>query len=313
MESGELVSIIVPVYNTETYLPVCITSLLRQTHTAWELLLVDDGSTDGTPDVCRQWAARDGRIRVLHSSHAGPGVARNTGLGEARGDYVYFMDSDDWLEAEGLAAMLAAMHDREADIVVCGASFDYPGRTKSVRHVPADAVLSREEALERIITGRLPSYLWMMLFRRAVVQEPFADIPCFEDYATVYKWFAHARQVAVTARGWYHYVQREGSILHTFRRDRYLLSVHQQRHDYIASHHLMDEPANRANTVRNLLKLAKDFARKPIDTAERQEFVTQVRDVLAGYLPVRPAGLGLKRWLRLQLLLRSVPLFVRCV
>ena len=96
---------------------------------------------------------------------------------------------------------LDVLQHQDVDIVVSGAFFDYPSRTKVVRHTKTDCLLTRDEALKRIITGRLPSYLWMLLLRRTVVQEPFVDIPCFEDYATAYKWFAHTRRVALMAKG----------------------------------------------------------------------------------------------------------------
>ena len=310
MRTDEMISIIVPVYNVGQYLRVCVESLLRQTYAAWELLLVDDESTDGSREACDAWAQRDERIRVVHQRHAGAAVARNMGMAEASGDILYFMDSDDWIEPDALESMLETMNRFDADIVVCGAFFDYPSRTKVVRHAASDCVLPQGEALRRMITGQLPSYLWMLLLRRSVVQEPYVDIPCFEDYATGYKWFAHARRVALMARPKYHYVQREGSLLHTDRRDKFLLDVYCQRHNYIREHRLMAEADNRANTARNLLKLAKDFSRKPVAIEEKHEYVEQIKAVLADYLPVPYRQLGLKRWLRLKLLLWSTKMFV---
>ena len=313
MNTENLISIIVPVYNVGSYLHVCVESVLRQTYNSWELLLVDDESTDGSAQARDDWAGRDERIRVFHNRHAGPAVARNTGMTKARGAFFFFMDSDDWIEPYALACMMQAMGQTDVDIVVSGAFFDYPSRTKVVRHTKTDCLLTRDEALKRIITGRLPSYLWMLLLRRTVVQEPFVDIPCFEDYATAYKWFAHTRRVALMAKPMYHYIQREGSLLHSSRRDVFLLDVYCKRHNYIREHGLMDEAGNRANTVRNLLKLAKDYARKPLETDDRLSFVEEIREAINSYLPVSFLQLGLKRWWRLQLLKCSVQWFVRVV
>ncbi|MBP3790095.1 MAG: glycosyltransferase [Prevotella sp.] len=308
-----MISIIVPVYNVEPYIEQCIESVLRQTYGCWELLLIDDGSTDGSANICRSYADKDKRIRFWQNSHAGPAKARNKGIEQAKGEFIYFMDSDDWIEPDTLECMLSNLQKNDADIACCGLFFDYPTRSKAVCYTKTDCVLSREEALKYIITGKLPSYLCILLLKRSVVIEPYTDVPCYEDYATGYKWFSHAQKVAMIASPKYHYIQREGSILHTKRRDEFLLDIYLERHQYIRQHQLMDEAENRANTVRNLLKLSKDYARKPIDLKERIAFVSKVRDALQQFLPVGFAPLGLKRWLRLKLLLSSAKTYVRIV
>lgn len=317
-----LISIIVPVYNVSAYIDKCVESIRRQTYTAWELLLVDDGSTDGSDSRCRQWAQRDPRITLLHTPHSGPAAARNAALSKARGDCLYFIDSDDWIEPDTLEFLLNTMQHADADIAVSGARFDYPERTKTVSYAnlpgaslrertTGTRVYSRDEALHHVVTGRLPSYLWLLLLRRSVVQHPLADYPCYEDLATVYKWFANARRVVITTPPKYHYVQRQGSILHTTRSDTFLLAMLQERHDYISRHSLLNDDDNRANTVRQMLKLAKDYARKTDDPHERTAFITTVRDALMPLLPVPYTSLGTKRWLRLQLLKKSVATFTR--
>lgn len=313
MEEEKLISIIVPVYNVIQYLETCVSSVRNQTYGSWELLLVDDESTDGSSQLCDKLAESDSRIRVIHHAHCGPGLARNAGLEAARGEFVYFIDSDDWIEPDTLEVMLSRMLECDADVVGCGVSIDYPTRSKTVSYVKADCVWTRDEALRMIISGRLPSYLWLLLWRRSVVREPFPAYRCYEDYATGYKWFSHARRVAMTTSVQYHYVQREGSILHTARRDKYLLDIFVERHNYIRAHSLMNDDENRAITVRNMLKLAKDFSRKSIGREEKLQFVGQIRDMLPEYLPVSFRQLGLKRWLRLKVLLRSVQTFVRFV
>lgn len=308
-----LISIITPVYNVSGYLNKCVESVRQQTYPTWELLLVDDGSSDGSDRQCDDWASRDERITALHNSHGGAAMARNTGLAQAKGDYLYFMDSDDWIEPDLLESLLDAMQRHDADIAVCGAFFEYPERTKTVSYTKDERVLHRDEALRMIISGQLPSYLWLLLLKREVVREPYSDEPCFEDFATGYKWFAHARRVVMTAQPKYHYLQREGSLLHSARRDTYLLRILHERHEYIRQHQLLNDDDNRAITLRNLLKLAKDFARLDIPLDERMTFITQVRDELQRYLPVPYGKLGLKRWLRLQVLTGSVRTFIRMV
>lgn len=314
-KNNELISIVVPVYNVQQYLDSCVESVMKQTYTNWELLLVDDGSSDDSYALCCQWAQRDQRIRVFQNQHGGPAKARNTAIEAATGAFVYFIDSDDWIEPDTLELMHTSMLANDADVVVCGLYFDYPNRSKKVLYTNADCVLSREEALNRIITGKLPSYLCLFLLRRTVVQELYADYPCHEDYATGYKWFAHARRVVMLATAKYHYIQREGSVVHvhTDRNTQFLLQIYHERHQYIREHGLMPEDENRLNTVRNFLKLAKDYSRKPLDTTDKVAFVSRIKDEMQSYLPVGFWQLGVKRWLRLQLLHASVQLFVKYV
>ena len=120
MEDGKYsVSVIVPVYNMKRYLGRCVDSILAQSYSDLQILLVDDGSTDGSALLCDQLAAREDRIRAFHISHAGPGAARNRGIREAEGDYVVFVDSDDWIGPKMLETMLDVMIRENADLVTC--------------------------------------------------------------------------------------------------------------------------------------------------------------------------------------------------
>lgn len=116
----KLISIIVPVYNTEEYLTKCVDSVLCQSYQNWELLLVDDGSTDHSLEICREYETVDTRIRVFTQSNQGQGIARNLALDHMHGDYVTFLDSDDQLQPTTLAHMLSVSREQNADLVICG-------------------------------------------------------------------------------------------------------------------------------------------------------------------------------------------------
>lgn len=114
------VSVIVPVYNVETYLPKCIESILNQTHKNLELILVDDGSPDKCPEICDEYAKKDKRVKVIHKKNAGVSAARNDGIDFATGDFVAFVDSDDWIEPEMYEKLLQKQQEDDYDVVFCG-------------------------------------------------------------------------------------------------------------------------------------------------------------------------------------------------
>ena len=114
------VSIIIPVYNAEKTIGRCIDSILNQEYADFELLLVDDGSTDGSGGICDAYADRDGRIQVFHQAHAGVSASRNLALDRARGDYLQFLDSDDWITTDATSSLVRAMEGGPCDMVVSG-------------------------------------------------------------------------------------------------------------------------------------------------------------------------------------------------
>ena len=113
-----MISVLVPVYNTNQYLPRCIDSILGQSFTDFELLLIDDGSTDGSAKICDAYAEKDSRIRVLHKENGGVSSARNLGLNEAKGEWVVFVDSDDWISDNCIKLLTEPLRNKEFDIVV---------------------------------------------------------------------------------------------------------------------------------------------------------------------------------------------------
>ena len=118
-EQTGLISVIVTVYNIREYLPKAVDSILSSTYQNLEVLLIDDGSTDGSERICDEYAKKDGRVRVVHQRNGGAYSARNTGLLEAKGDYLTFVDGDDWIEPQMYETLLAAMMEQDADLAVC--------------------------------------------------------------------------------------------------------------------------------------------------------------------------------------------------
>ena len=118
--SNPLISVVVPVYQAEAYLEETLRCILGQTYTDFELLLVDDGASDRSPEICDTYAAKDTRVRVFHRTNAGASEARNFGIREARGKYLAFVDADDLVDADFLEQLIACFEEPEVDLALCG-------------------------------------------------------------------------------------------------------------------------------------------------------------------------------------------------
>ncbi len=208
-------TVVVPVYNVEKYLQKCVDSILAQTEPDFELLLVDDGSTDGSGGLCDKLAERDGRIRVIHQENQGLGGARNTGIQAAVGDWLLLVDSDDWIEPQTLEKALEAGLREEADLVVFGyRSVDEAGRTLQtfLEEAPKDRALSLEQQPDLLLAS--PSAC-IRLYRRELLARTGILFPSrvwYEDMRTTPKLLAQSKQVVFLDFVGYNYFQRTGSI-----------------------------------------------------------------------------------------------------
>lgn len=217
MQKKPLVSIIIPVYNVEAYLEKCLQSVVTQTYTNIEILLVNDGSTDRSPAVCRAFAARDTRIRVLNRENGGLSSARNAGLEVANGEYVCFIDSDDWVETDYVATLWEVLEKYGADIAVVGFMEERDGGSRSVYRSEGIRVWDMPTAYRKLFRNKeLRSFVCGKLFKRdffRTVRFPVGKV--FEDIAVMGMLVAQAKRVAVSHVPKYHYLIRKGSITQT--------------------------------------------------------------------------------------------------
>ena len=158
-----MVSCIIPVYNTEKYLPRCIESVLAQTFVDWEMLLIDDGSTDASGSICDEYAAKDERIRVFHKENGGISSARNVGLNYAQGEWIFFVDSDDSLPKTSLESLLSRSSDAN---IIAGGFFFVLGGDKIVETLKEPKFISRD--LDRKIPTAYMATVWGKLFKRKI-------------------------------------------------------------------------------------------------------------------------------------------------
>ena len=215
MGERPLISVVVPVYKVEEFLPKCVASIRGQTYENLEIILVDDGSPDGCGAMCDGYAREDARIKVIHKKNGGLSDARNAGIDIARGEYIGFVDSDDWIEPEMYETLLTTALKENVKLV-CGGRYDaYEGAERVPGLCPsASEVISGVELAKRIFTWNgIDSAAWDKLYHRSMFREiryPFGKI-C-EDLPTTYRIGLDAGQVAMVAKPFYNYFHRAGSI-----------------------------------------------------------------------------------------------------
>lgn len=213
MEKDSLVSVIVPVYHVEDYLDDCVRSIVAQSYSNLEIILVDDGSDDSCPQKCDSWAEKDRRIKVIHKTNGGLSDARNTGLDIAQGEYIAFVDSDDFVHKTYIELLLKIIEERECDIAICGFQKFLDGTQITEKLLKNDRkIMTPEECYKE--TDAFYDVAWNKLYKRSVIGDiryPYRKL--HEDIYTTYKIIFSASSIGVTNDELYYYRQRGNSII----------------------------------------------------------------------------------------------------
>lgn len=228
----EVLSVIVPVYNSEQYISRCIDSILKQTYTRFEVLIVDDGSTDGSYQLCSRFADCDNRIRLVHQEHKGVAYTRKSAISMAVGEYMIFVDSDDWIEPDYLQMAVDNMNSMDA--VIMG----YYADDEKCLNMPsvAEGIYSGQE-LEVIwrslfsasFSDGVSGVLWDKVLKTSLVKHAAVNIPdelyLSEDRCIEMQVLLSAQNISVLNMGGYHYCSNKDSITHSVHKD-YLYNEH---------------------------------------------------------------------------------------
>ncbi len=205
-----LVSVIVPIYNVAPYLSRCLDSICNQTHRHLEILLIDDGSTDDSGAICDRYVQQDHRIQVVHQKNAGPSVARNIGLSKATGDYITFVDSDDFIHLEFVAHLLSLCHQYDCPIGQCGFERGR-GNDFSNKRTKAQIELHRKESL--FANRKIKITVWGKLYRRDVLDgASFTEGKIHEDEGFTYRILYTVASIVCSSRCLYYYYQNPLSL-----------------------------------------------------------------------------------------------------
>ena len=214
-----LVSIIVPIFNVEKYLEHCLSSLCNQTYGNLDIVLVDDGSTDQSGNLIDLWSKKDKRIQALHKSNGGLSDARNYGLDFAKGEFVIFVDSDDYMSIDSIEYMLQIQKNLNSDIVI-GAFIEVDENTNSELRVTQNAItinFTPEKAIEESLYRKyFGCSACGNLYRKKVISRQFPKGRLYEDLSVTYIFMSNASRITYTSKIVYYYRQRAGSIIHSF-------------------------------------------------------------------------------------------------
>lgn len=212
----DLISVIVPIYNVEKYLNRCVDSIINQTHANLEIILVDDGSQDNCFDICEEYSIKDRRIKVIHKINGGLSDARNEGLKIAEGEFIGFVDGDDWIEPEMYERLLESIVKNNSDISACSVkmvwedSIKYRMLTKQI-----NCVLSKNDAQLALLEETLIKQpVWYKLYKKSIIENiKFPKGKYHEDVFWSFRAIGNANCVSIIDYVGYNYWQRSGSIM----------------------------------------------------------------------------------------------------
>ncbi len=230
---NHLVSVIVPVYNVEKYIDRCIDSIVNQTYENLEIILVDDGSLDDCPKICNRWARKDKRVKVIHKKNGGLSDARNVGLEAANGEYIMFVDSDDWISLEMAEKMLAGILENDADMAICQFFVAYSDGTIEEPNVNyKSTIIDVETAFKLLLQHeQITNHAWRKMYKKALLSKnPFPVGRNYEDVYTVAQFFIPCKKIVNLSDAYYYYFQNSTGITKTMTfksyRDIYYVNKH---------------------------------------------------------------------------------------
>ena len=270
MQNKGFVSVIIPVYNVRPYLSEALDSVLNQTYKHLEIIIIDDGSTDGSGEICDEYSERDDRVIVIHQENRGLSAARNAGLDVMKGDLVAFLDPDDAYAALFVETMLSAMMKENVDLVMCrytvhdsSGHLSYPGNGK-IEHLLRPGLYDRTASLRALVDSTLNVSAWNKLYRRDLwTGLRFPEGHVYEDVDTTYRIFDRCQSLRCLNQPLYMHRRRAGSITHTVSadniRDWHLAMEHFE--SYIAAHtpEIFSPEHLRQHRLKRLQKTVLDY------------------------------------------------------
>jgi glycosyltransferase involved in cell wall biosynthesis len=265
MNNYPLISLIIPCYNAKQTLGKCLNSVIQQSYSNLEIIIIDDGSTDGTSKIYEDFQIKDARIKIFKQHNSGVSKARNKGIKVAAGEYICFVDSDDWVEPDYCSEMYHSLVRENADIAIIEASYeDENGNVIFNKPISEEKVFDGKRALALLLEDNIiQSHPWGKLYKISFfknVNFP-ENLKCFEDYSTLFKIFDKAVKVVKSNKKLYHYIQHEESLSHS-------LSPETAYNFYLAIMDVFKFWQSKTD-VKNKGKIAKNIIRKLLMVLKR--------------------------------------------
>lgn len=256
-----LISLIIPVYKVEKYLEKCIQSVINQTYENLQIILVDDGSPDNCGKICDEYAKKDHRIEVIHKSNGGLSDARNKGLEIAKGEYIGFVDSDDYIEADMYEVLYNLLKQYNADVSICNFYTVSQGKISIKNADNGINEYNRIEILKEILLDKnIQSYAWNKLYKKELFDEIKYPIgKKYEDIGTTFYLLEKCNKIVVTGKSEYYYINRQDSIVNNVTESTITdyIELIIQRYDYIEEN------------IKELSSYNKDYLKRILKTAEK--------------------------------------------
>ena len=256
-----LISLIIPVYKVEKYLEKCIQSVINQTYENLQIILVDDGSPDNCGKICDEYAKKDHRIEVIHKSNGGLSDARNKGLEIAKGEYIGFVDSDDYIEADMYEVLYNLLKQYNADVSICNFYTVSQGKISIKNADNGINEYNRIEILKEILLDKnIQSYAWNKLYKKELFDEIKYPIgKKYEEIGTTFYLLEKCNKVVVTGKSEYYYINRQDSIVNNVTESTITdyIELIIQRYDYIEEN------------IKELSSYNKDYLKRILKTAEK--------------------------------------------
>mgnify|MGYP001571583704 CR=1 FL=1 len=307
MNNYPLISVIIPCYNAERSLEKCLTSVIQQSYDNLEIILIDDGSTDNSSKIYKGFQHRDDKIKIIKQENSGVSKARNNGVKAATGEYICFVDSDDWVEPDYCYELYQLLIQEKADISIIEASYeDENGNIVFNKPTSDEKVFEGKRALALLLEDNIvQSHPWGKLYKSSFFNNVHfpENLKCFEDYSTLFKIFDKAMTVVKSNKKLYHYIQHDDSLSHN-------LSPETAYNFYLAIMDVFQFWQSRTQ-LRDNGKVIKDFIRKLLMVIKRilrntteHEMLTEkeiIRQSFKPFLeyPVKDIGLEFYLYVRL--------------
>ena len=317
MNNDPLISIIIPCFNAEKTLEKCLESVVQQSYANLEIIIIDDGSTDETSLIYNKFQSNDERILVLKQQNSGVSKARNTGVKAATGDYICFVDSDDWAELNYCSELYSLLVGENADISIVEASYeDENGNVLCNKPTSEEKIFDGNRALVLLLEDReIQSHPWGKLFKADLLKNVHfpENLKCFEDYSTLFKIFNKAVKVVKSNEKLYHYIQREDSLSHNLSPEtayQFFLAIMEVFEFWRNSAKVGDRNKIVKNIVRKLLMVLKRITRNTkVDEMKSEK--DEIRRAFNSFLKYSATDIGLEYYFYLRLYYYFPTLYAR--